>query len=181
MSYVSFWNKKYERVGHLFQDRFLSKNVETKNYLKNVCRYVHQNPSKIGISKMEEYHWSSYQEYVNRSKMIDGTQILELFSENKKTAIHDFVEFHKKNEKEENIKEYIEYEMIEKLTDEQAKRYLSEILELKNIQEIVQYNPQMRKEYLKKAKCAEKISKAQIARLTGLTKRMVEMAMKEEK
>lgn len=68
VSYSSYWNKKYERVGHLFQNRFLSKNVETKEYLKNLCRYVHQNPNKSGIAKMEEYQWSSYQEYTKKAK-----------------------------------------------------------------------------------------------------------------
>ena len=51
VSYSSYWNKKYERVGHLFQNRFISKEVESAEYLKNLCRYIHQNPYKAGISK----------------------------------------------------------------------------------------------------------------------------------
>lgn len=68
ISYSSYWNKKYERVGHLFQNRFLSKNVETAEYLKNLCRYIHQNPVRAGIADIDKYPWSSYQEYTKKVK-----------------------------------------------------------------------------------------------------------------
>ena len=50
--YVSYFNKKYERVGNLVQDRFFSRNIVNKLYFLNVCRYIHQNPSKAKIAKM---------------------------------------------------------------------------------------------------------------------------------
>ncbi len=40
-------------------------------YLRNLCRYIHQDPNKAGIADMEDYQWSSYQEYVEESKIID--------------------------------------------------------------------------------------------------------------
>ena len=64
VSYSGFFSKKYEKVGHLFQNRFLSKEVETKEYLMQVCRYVHQNPEKAKISKIDRYQWSSFREYI---------------------------------------------------------------------------------------------------------------------
>ncbi len=48
-SYVYWYNKKYERVGHLYQERFKSECVEDNNYFINVLRYIHQNPVKAGI------------------------------------------------------------------------------------------------------------------------------------
>ena len=129
VGYSSYWNKKYERVGHLFQNRFLSKNVETASYLKTVCRYIHQNPCKSGIGEMEEYPWGSYQEYIKNDKVIvDKKQVLTVFGNDKKEAVHNFIEFHKKDKIQDNIKEYMECEMIEKLNDEQAKKYVEEIL-----------------------------------------------------
>ena len=47
--YVYWYNGKYERVGHLFQDRFRSEPVEDDAYLLSVLRYIHQNPVKAGI------------------------------------------------------------------------------------------------------------------------------------
>lgn len=178
ISYSSYWNKKYERVGHLFQDRFLSKNIETEGYLKNLCRYIHQNPYKSGIATIEEYQWSSYQEYIKKSKIVDTKQILELFGDNKQESIDNFIAFHKINKEKEEVKEWMEYEMIGKLSDEQASLYIANILELRNIQEITQYSIAKRNEYLKKLRNVPGISKVQIARLIGLSAKIVARGMK---
>ena len=76
------------------------------------------------------------------------------------------------------MKDLIEYEMIEKLNDEQARQYIAEILQMKDIQKILQYNLKERNECLRKLKNIRGISNLQIARITGLSKRMVEVAMK---
>ncbi|WP_442596711.1 transposase [Neobacillus sp. D3-1R] len=47
-SYVYWYNFKYERVGHLFQERFKSENVENTSYFLTVLRYIHQNPVRQG-------------------------------------------------------------------------------------------------------------------------------------
>lgn len=180
VSYSAYWNKKYERQGHVFQNRFLSKNVEDEKYLRTLCRYIHQNPCKAGIAEMEEYPWSSYQEYIKENQIIETKQILLLFGNNKREAINNFVGFHKVNKKQENIQEFMEYEMVEKLSDEQARKYIEEILGLENIQEVMQYSIQKRNEYLKRLKGMQGITKTQIARVTGLTKKMIEKGMKEK-
>lgn len=178
VSYSSYWNKKYERVGHLFQSRFLSKNVETAEYLKNLCRYIHQNPIKAGIAKMENYHWSSYQEYIKESKIIDKEQILLLFQNDETKAMSEFINFHLANIEQENMKDFMEYEMTPKLNDEQATLYIKQILGIGNLQELVSYSIAKRNGYLKKLKNIQGITYKQIARLTGLSKRMVEIGTK---
>lgn len=45
-NYVYWYNSKYYRNGHLFQDRFRSEPVETDKYFLTVLRYIHQNPIK---------------------------------------------------------------------------------------------------------------------------------------
>ena len=66
VSYAAYYNKRYQRVGHLFQDRFKSEPVNDIEYFVTLLRYVHQNPVKAGICvKAEEYTWSSWQEYLN--------------------------------------------------------------------------------------------------------------------
>lgn len=50
-SYVYWYNWKYNRRGHLFQDRYRSEAVETDEYFLTVLRYIHQNPIKAGITK----------------------------------------------------------------------------------------------------------------------------------
>ena len=46
VTYAHYFNKKYERNGHLFQDRFRSEPVNTIEYFVTLLRYIHQNPLK---------------------------------------------------------------------------------------------------------------------------------------
>ena len=63
-----WYNKKYDRSGHLFQERFKSEPVEDEKYLATVFRYIHQNPIKAGIEdRIGNYKWSSYFEYKSRN------------------------------------------------------------------------------------------------------------------
>ena len=65
VSYVYFYNHKYERCGHLFQDRFRSEVVEDERYLFTVWRYILQNPVSAGsCEKPEDYPYSSAKEYL---------------------------------------------------------------------------------------------------------------------
>ena len=79
VTYSAYFSKKYQKTGHLFQNRFLSKEVETRDYLMQVCRYIHQNPVKAKISKVEDYKWSSFREYINDKRMVDTSMLLSLF------------------------------------------------------------------------------------------------------
>ena len=69
ITYAAYFNKKYERVGHLFQDRFKSEPVNDMNYFLTLIRYIHQNPIAGGITKCaEDYKWSSWIEYLTPEK-----------------------------------------------------------------------------------------------------------------
>ena len=71
-SYVFWYNKKHERCGHLFQERFKSEPVETESYLLTVLRYIHRNPIEAGLSKdILDYKWSSYKEYIQEPIITD--------------------------------------------------------------------------------------------------------------
>jgi putative transposase len=65
-SYVKFFNKKYERVGSLFQDQFKSVHVESNPQLLHLSAYIHLNPFTAGLIKTPDapYPYSSYPEYV---------------------------------------------------------------------------------------------------------------------
>ncbi|MDO9533809.1 MAG: transposase [Bacillota bacterium] len=105
VSYVSYFNKKYKRVGHLFQDRFKSETVEQDSYVLSLARYIHQNPVKAGlVEKASDYKWSSYGCYLNEencfAKIVDTDTILGIFSEDKKTALKKFEEYMKEESEE---------------------------------------------------------------------------------
>ena len=69
--YASYYNRKYERTGHLFQDRFLSELIENEPALLNVFRYILNNPAKAGISAAASYEWSSFSEYAVSGSFVD--------------------------------------------------------------------------------------------------------------
>lgn len=75
-SYAMYFNKKYQRVGSLFQDEFKSKVILDDIYLKYLSAYIHNNPKNS-----EEYEFSSLGEYMGTDpKFITETStILGMF------------------------------------------------------------------------------------------------------
>ncbi len=125
VSYVYYFNQKYKRVGHLFQDRFKSENVEQDRYLLALARYIHQNPLKAGmVKKVSDYKWSSYNSYMYESnyfaKMVDTDIVLGLFSSDKQTARRKFAEF--MNEESKEL--FIDIKEQEEVMDEEAAKEL---------------------------------------------------------
>lgn len=60
-SYVSWFNARHKRAGHLFQGRFKSILVQTETYFSEVLRYVVLNPVRAKmVDSPENYRWSSY-------------------------------------------------------------------------------------------------------------------------
>jgi putative transposase len=66
LSYVKAINKRYQRVGSLFQGRFEAIQVDRDEYLLHLTRYIHLNPVRANIvEKAENWEFSSYQEYID--------------------------------------------------------------------------------------------------------------------
>ena len=103
-SYAFYFNQKYKRSGHVFQDRFRSENIENEKYLLAVIRYVHQNPEKAGIGTIESYRWSSYWEYLKKETgLVETGEILGMVSEDQEKAIREFKRFNREKADEECI------------------------------------------------------------------------------
>lgn len=75
VSYAHYYNTKYERTGHLFQDRYKSELVQDDAYLLTVFRYILNNPRKAGIARVDAYPWSSFGEYGKTDGLTD-TELL---------------------------------------------------------------------------------------------------------
>jgi putative transposase len=58
--YAQYFNKKYGRIGRLWQNRFFSCPVDKEEYLWAVSRYIEKNPVQAGlVRKVEDWRWSS--------------------------------------------------------------------------------------------------------------------------
>lgn len=87
ISYAMYFNRRYKRCGHLFQDRFKSELITTDAYMLEVSRYIHLNPARAGMvtaANLLKYPWSSYPQYVKNMTgdglTVDAGFILEILS-----------------------------------------------------------------------------------------------------
>ena len=65
ISYTKAMNKRYDRVGALFQGAFQAKHVDENNYLVHLSRTIHLNPVMAGlVERPEDWEFSSYREYI---------------------------------------------------------------------------------------------------------------------
>ncbi|WP_290610969.1 transposase [Arsukibacterium sp. UBA3155] len=59
--YVHYFNKRYQRVGTLWDGRFKDSLVETDQYFLTCQRYIELNPVRAKmVAHPADYHWSSY-------------------------------------------------------------------------------------------------------------------------
>lgn len=169
-SYAYWYNLKYRRSGHVFQDRFKSENVEDDRYLLTAMRYVHLNPVTARIvEKPEDYQWSSCRVYYGYTEYPPGlTQVslvLGIFSDQKKQAMKNMRAF----EAEDNADHCLEDMTPIRLSEDEAFKLITEKLEGLPIPALQRMPPIERREAIKRIKVIDGLSMRQIGRITGLT------------
>jgi putative transposase len=95
--YTQRFNRRYRRVGHLFQGRYNAIIVEKDNHLLSLCRYVVLNPVRVGLIKRpEQWRWSSYRAtigLVKRPSFLTVDWILSQFGGRKRVAMEKYRRF----------------------------------------------------------------------------------------
>jgi putative transposase len=111
--YGGYFNRKYNRKGHVFQNRFLAVHIKDDDQLKTVFVYIHTNPISLiepgwkekGIEDpeavikfLENYKWSSYPDYIGKKNfpsVTDRDFILEIMerTESCKNLVEDWVRY----------------------------------------------------------------------------------------
>lgn len=164
--FVYWYNIKYQRVGHLFQDRFKSEPVENDAYFITVIRYIHQNPIKAGLCKdISSYKFSSYNDYFSNTDYIDKDYVFEII------PFEIFEQFHKEIQNENCLE--IDGRTKIRVTDEQAKRIIYKYTKCGSVAEFQSLNRALKEKSIKKFH-EKGVSIRQIARLCGQSKGIVE-------
>ena len=160
-SYVYWYNWKYYRKGHLFQDRFKSEPVENDAYFLTVLRYIHRNPIKAGIVKeIDKYVFSSYNKY-----MIEGNDLVDVEFALSILGKEEFIRFNK----EENNDVCLDVgEQNFRLSDKDAKEVIKKISKCNTATEFQELSQELRNKYIAKLK-QKGLSIRQISRLTGVS------------
>ncbi|MCM8799613.1 MAG: transposase [Candidatus Omnitrophica bacterium] len=79
LSYTIYFNKKYQKVGHLWQGRYKSKIIQKDKYLIDCIEYVELNPVRSGLVENPfDYPWSSWRERFGKENkhLIDTPQLI---------------------------------------------------------------------------------------------------------
>lgn len=169
-SYVLWYNNKYERCGHLFQERFKSEPVESDPYFMVALRYIHQNPLEARIcQEIIDYKWTSYKEYIKEPIIVNTELCLSIFSLNPQKAVDLFVEY--MNEK--NDDRFPVFEEYFKLNDSEVLNKIRD-LGIKSISEFQQLEISVRNSFLRELKKTKGISIRQLSRITGVSKAIIE-------
>ncbi|MGE5341544.1 MAG: REP-associated tyrosine transposase [Candidatus Omnitrophota bacterium] len=95
--YTQNFNRRHNRIGHLFQGRFKSILVEKEAYLLELSRYITLNPVRARlVDSPEEWKWSSYSPMVGLNscpEFLTTDWVLDQFSRNKEKAISSYKKF----------------------------------------------------------------------------------------
>lgn len=62
-AYSMYFNKKYKRVGGLFESRFLASRISNDTYWQHISRYIHLNPIDLQVDYLAYSH-SSIEYYI---------------------------------------------------------------------------------------------------------------------
>lgn len=97
--YAQQFNRRYNRFGHLFQNRYKSFLCEEDPYLLELVRYIHLNPIRAGITKdmseLKKFPYSGHNIIMGakKSEWQDSAYVLSLFHEKYTTARQAYYSF----------------------------------------------------------------------------------------
>ncbi|NMD42744.1 MAG: transposase [Firmicutes bacterium] len=135
-TYAIYFNKKYNRVGHLFQGRFKSEAIEDESYFLTATRYIHNNPVSANlVDDIAQYPWSSYRSYLQDGpdKLVDRRFLLNILSPLQKDAISEFVYFSKQVDEPIFDQHLGEYEKDLTSLATKAKIFINRYLQERNL------------------------------------------------
>ena len=145
--YAMYYNKKRNRVGYVFRDRYKSVLILDRSQLLRCIKYIHMNPVKANIVKREsEYEYSSYNDYINNSGFLNQ-RILDFLFLKSQDYIEKFKEIPYQNIYDNKVRleeKFYEFMEQEKLNIERTKK------DKKLLKEFIMYLEKNRYEYSKK-------------------------------
>ncbi len=166
--YVYWYNWKYQRTGHLFQDRFKSEPIEDDAHFLAVLRYIYQNPVKAGICKRPEDHpWSSYYPTSPYRTLVDWEKLFALVSQEDISAFL--------SQSSEMV--VLDVETERRPNDREAAEQIKALCHLTAATEFSLLPVEAQSRYLRQLQ-KERCSIRQLARLTGLSKGQIERMIK---
>lgn len=95
--YTMYFNKKYERVGSLFQGPFKAAHILEGSHFIHLPHYIHTNPLSLNNGSndpnkyLRDYKWSSFPDYIgtrNFPRVTERGFLLDIFGGEDKYRVH---------------------------------------------------------------------------------------------
>ena len=174
--FVRWYNIKYSRCGHLFQDRYHSRIIETTEYFLKTLIYIHDNPVKANICRYpSEYRWSSFNAYYGANNELVNVDYACSVA-GSKDALHLFFSKEYESIDTEWVNDVL-YGQRESITDEKALLIFKSITNLPSAQTTNELTKKERNDCIIRLK-ENGLSINQIARITDFSPSTIKRACK---
>jgi putative transposase len=111
--YAQYYNRRHNRTGHLFENRYKSILCDEDEYLLTLLRYIHLNPLRAQIVKtiedLDSYFWSGHRTIIGKAKnpWMDAEYVLAQFGSTRRKALYAYRKLISEESGQGQIKELV--------------------------------------------------------------------------
>ena len=178
--FVRWYNDKYLRSGHLFQERFYSTVIETDRAFLAALVYIHNNPVKANMCRYaSEYRWSSFNAYYGQKNSLLNLSFAYDIAGSKRALLKYFANKYdtEADMLAEGLFEKDHRESVHFLTDEKALAIFKSITKLASTSDVTFITKNKRNEFVRTLKY-NGLSIKQVARLMDVSETTVKRLCK---
>lgn len=166
--YATWFNRKYDRVGHLFQNRFLSQPVEDDAYFLMAILYIHHNPVAAGLCALPtQYPWSSRRTLGTSTTLINQSRLEHILPLD--TILRDEQRYQPSTTTGATLLAYPENRTL--VSDERAWQIVTDICGVTTGSDFQHLSEQQQRDAVQALH--DNLPVRQISRLTGLSRKLV--------
>ena len=177
--FVRWYNNKYARSGHLFQDRFYSVAIESDGDFLSVLLYIHNNPVKANICRYpSEYRWSSFNAYYGAKNPLVNISYAHSICGSKESLLRFFAAEQSSSDSSANelfVNDHREPSHF--FTDERALSLFKSLTNLSSTSDVNTLPKTQRNKYVRKLRC-KGLTVKQISRIMDISETTVKRVCK---
>ena len=165
--FVRWYNNKYFRSGHLFQERFYSSIIENERAFLSALTYIHNNPVKANMCRYaSEYLWSSVRAFYGAKNPLVNVSFAYNIAGSKDSLLHYFAK--ETDSPENSLFKNDHLKTTHFLTDEKALTIFKSVTHLPSTSDVEKLEKLKRNEYVRALK-KEHLTIKQISRIMDIS------------
>ena len=177
--FARWYNNKYLRTGHLFQDRFHSTTIESDRAFLSALIYIHNNPVKANACRFQsEYRWSSFNAYYGGQNTFIDSSFACRIAGSKDSLLRFFAREGDCSDDEIFVNDHRQSQYF--YIDEIALEVFKSITKLSSTSELAYVNKVTRNEYIRALR-KEGLTIKQVARLMDISETTIKRLCKIDK